>query len=108
MSDREQGDEDRHSRVRDCRHARVDVLLAPGDERERDRAVDDPSAKPSQPSRRMSATVSLQPRCAASTTRSSDAASSSRSMIIVAGSKARSATLMNMYDAPQNAASSPM
>ena len=67
-----------------------------------------PSAKPSQPSARISVTVAVQPRCSASTTRISDEASSSRSMIIVAGSNARPATLMNMYEAPQNAASRPM
>ncbi len=55
-----------------------------------------PSAKPSQPRCRMSATVFPQPRCTASTTSSSDEASSSRSKIIAAGSNARSATLMNM------------
>ena len=55
-----------------------------------------PSAKPSQPSRRMSATVARQPRWAASTTSSSEEAIRSRSRIIDAGSKARFATLMNM------------
>ena len=39
--DREQRDPDRHRRVRDRGDARVDVLLPPGDQRERDGAVDD-------------------------------------------------------------------
>ena len=38
---REQRDEDRHGRVRDRGDAGVDVLLAPGDEPERQRPVDD-------------------------------------------------------------------
>ena len=67
-----------------------------------------PRAKPSQPTRRRSATDARQPRCAARTTRITAAAIPSRTIIIVAGSKALFATLMNMYEAPQNAASSPM
>ncbi len=67
-----------------------------------------PSAKPSHPSARISATVVRQPRCAARTVTMISDASSNRSIIMVAGSKARFATLMNMYDAPQKAASSPM
>ena len=39
---REQDDEDRHRRVRDRRDPRVDVLLAPGDQRERQRRVREP------------------------------------------------------------------
>ena len=67
-----------------------------------------PSAKPSQPTRRRSTTDARQPRCAARTTRITAEAIASRTIIIVAGSRSRLATLMNMYEAPQNAASSPM
>ena len=49
---REQDDEDRHGCICDRGDARVDVLLAPRDQRERDRAVDDaePEALPAEPS----------------------------------------------------------
>jgi hypothetical protein len=67
-----------------------------------------PSAKPSHPSARISPTVLFHPRWSARTVTMISEAIRSRSIIIVAGSKARPATLMNMYDAPQNAASSPM
>jgi hypothetical protein len=40
VPDREEGDEERDGRVRDRRDGRVDVLLAPGDQRERQRVVD--------------------------------------------------------------------
>ena len=55
-----------------------------------------PSAKPCQPTLRMSWREACAPRCTASTTSSSAEAITSRRNIIVAGSKSRFATLMNM------------
>ena len=51
-ANRQQHDEDRHRGIGDRGHSGVDVLLAPGDQRERNRAVDDPEreAFPAEPS----------------------------------------------------------
>jgi hypothetical protein len=67
-----------------------------------------PTPKPCQPSARISVTARLSPRCARRTPSSSADAMMTRNMIMAAGSYSRTATLMNMYDAPQSRARAAM
>ena len=45
-AEREQRGEHRHARLHDAGDARVDVLLAPGDQRERQRGAEQPEHEP--------------------------------------------------------------
>ena len=81
------------------------MRLAPGDERERERRVDEPDEDEPQAAPPDLAD-GLRPAALDDHDRESTAAArTSRSAIIGTGSISRSATLMNMYDAPQIAAS---
>ena len=106
--ERQQRGEERQARLRDPGHARVDVLLAPGDERERHRRAQQTEHEPGAPhgcelARRRAARRRASRRRRRTAARS---AITSRSDISVAGSKSRTPTLMNRYDAPQIAARS--
>ena len=80
------------------------MLLAPRDEVERQRGVDDAEHEPGAPGARD--VTERTPRCATKPSRSA-AAIASRKNISVAGSKSSTATLMKTYEAPQTAARRP-
>ena len=100
--EREQDDEDRHGRVGDRRDAGVDVLLAPRDQDERERRVQEPDARtPSSPCRAPRPTASRTPeRADEHGRRAPRVARTRRKNIIAVGSTSSTATLMKRYDAP--------
>ena len=85
------------------------MLLAPGDERERDRAVDDADREAGQTRRAKLARAPRASRIVATRKSASRMPATPRRIsIIAAGGKSRTATLMKRYDAPQIAASEPI
>jgi hypothetical protein len=87
---REQRREDRHGRIRDRREPGADVPLAPGDQRERDRRVEEAERVAPSGARRNA----LSCRCVARKPASTATASATRISIIVAGSSSSPAILM--------------
>ena len=98
--------EDGHGRLRDPRDARVDVLLAPRDEPERDGRVQRAEHEGRTPVRaQRDARRGRDPIVTARYGMSRSPARSARAAIIGAGSMSSTATLMRTYDTPQIAAS---